>query len=231
MINFRNYLNVTEIVIPNDIQLSSKNFSNAFKSMKNIIVSEFNHPSVTNIYSTYYSCYNLTGSPVCGKNVINMANAYYSCYNLTGSPICGNNVTNMANAYYFCNNLTGSPACSNSVTNMRYAYYGCTKLAGFPACGNSVTDMRSAYYNCYNLNAGTFYFKSNKISKAYNCFYNKNNSRRYNIHVPSNSITLNTFLINNSDSLVGQNITWTNAGTYYYNKAYNIYIYPNSSLS
>jgi len=55
----------------------------------------------------------------------------------------------------------------------------------------------------------------------------KNNSRRYNIHCYNNSNTLNTLLINNNAySIVGANITWTNAGTYYYNTAYNIYIYP-----
>jgi hypothetical protein len=32
-------------------------------------------------------------------------------------------------------------------------------------------------------------------------------------------------------SLVGAAITWTNAGSYQYNKTYNIYIYPVSNVA
>jgi hypothetical protein len=98
--------------------------------------------------------------------------------------------------------------------------------------------MYYAYNNCSNLNAGTFYFYAKNISNATNCFYGKNNSRRYNIHVPANSKTLNTFIINNTSSLVGKAITWntvTSASTgqivEWYNTAYNIWIYANSAMA
>jgi hypothetical protein len=34
-----------------------------------------------------------------------------------------------------------------------------------------------------------------------------------------------------TNSLVGAAITWTNAGSYYYNTTYNIYIYSNTSMT
>ena len=136
----------------------------------------------------------------------------------------------MSRAYDGCDNLTGSPVCGNKVTDMSSAYYYCYNLTGNPVCGNNVTNISGAYYGCRNLKAGTSYFYSHNVSNATCCFYGKNNSRRYNIHVPANSTTLNTFLKNDANSIVGVAITWTNQGTYYYNATYNIYIYPNSSL-
>jgi hypothetical protein len=91
--------------------------------------------------------------------------------------------------------------------------------------------MSYAYYNCNRLSASTVYWYSKNISNATNCFYGKNNSRRYNIHVPANSTTLNTLLINNTYSIVGAAITWTKSGSYYYNTAYNIRIYANTSMA
>ena len=165
-------------------------------------------------------------------NITNMRGTYYNCPNLTGSPVCGEKVTNMAYAYYNCCNLTGNPVCGNKVTNMYYAYRNCTNLTGSPVCGNNVTNMAWTYYNCKNLNAGTFYFYSKNVTDARNCFYGKNNSRRYNIHVPANSTTFNTFIINNTRrSLVGATITWINNGTCWYNPKYNIYIYANTSMA
>ena len=143
-----------------------------------------------------------------------------------------NNVTNMYHTCRNCRNLTGSPVCGNNVTNMANAYWDCRNLTGSPACGSSVTDMANTYKNCKNLNAGTFYFYSKNVADARNCFYGKNNSRRYNIHVPANSTTFNTFIINNTRrSLVGATITWTNNGTCWYNTTYNLYIYANTSMA
>ena len=187
--------------------------------------------NVTSMYMTYYNCYNLTGSPVCGNNVTSMDYTYLKCSNLTGSPVCGPNVTNMYDAYRNCTNLTGNPVCGNNVTNMCHTYYNCHKLTGNPVCGSNVTNMYMTYYNCHKLTGNAIYIYSKNISNAAGCFYGKNNSRRYNIHVPANSTTLNTFLINNTSSLVGSTITYTNDGTCWYNTAYNIYIYTIKSLS
>ena len=165
------------------------------------------------------------------ENVTSMINTYYFCGNLTGSPICGNNVINMWSTYCNCYKLTGSPVCGDKVTMMYQTYYNCTNLTGAPVCGVNVTNMQGAYYNCKKLNAGTFYFYSKVVSDARSCFQNKNNFRRYNIHVPANSTTLNTFIINNTNSIVGKAITWTKMSTYYYNRTYNIYIYPNTSMA
>ena len=67
MMNFRQYTNVTEVVIPNNIKLSSGYFNNAFGGMYNLVTSEFNHPCVTDMKHTYYGCINLTSSPACGN--------------------------------------------------------------------------------------------------------------------------------------------------------------------
>ena len=140
-------------------------------------------------------------------------------------------MTDMRNAYSYCYNLTGSPVCGDNVTNMSYTYYNCSNLTGSPVCGNNVTNMASAYYNCRNLNAGTFYFRAKNITNIAKCFYGKNTSRRYNIHIPAGSKTLNLiYNTTNAYSIVGATITWTNSGQNFYNTTYNIYIYANSSL-
>jgi hypothetical protein len=90
--------------------------------------------------------------------------------------------------------------------------------------------MNYTYKDCTNIAAGTYIFYSNNISSAQGCFEGKLNNRRFNIHVPNNSKTLNTFIINNNLSLVNNNITWTKSGRNYYNTVYNIYIYANTSL-
>ena len=227
MINFRRYNNVTKIVIPDKMRLSNNNFSNAFNNMRNLI--SVNIPSnVENLSNTYINCINLTDSPVCGDKVINMASAYSGCSNLTGSPVCGEKVTDMFRAYSDCSNLTGSPVCGNNVKSMFHVYSGCSNLTGSPVCGNNVTDMDDTYYNCPNL-FGNGYFYSNKVAKIKNCFYGRNTSNRLNLYVPANSTTLNTCLYNNTYSMVGTNITWTDdtaTNGRYYNTQYNIYIYP-----
>ena len=206
------------------------NMSGAYISCYNLTGSPVCGDNVTSMSSAYSSCYNLTGSPVCGDNVTSMYFTYNSCYNLTGSPVCGDNVTDMYCTYRNCYNLTGSPVCGNNVTNMAYAYTDCYNLTGSPVCGNNVTNMYYTYYNCRNL-TGNAYFYSSSVTNVRYCFYNKNNSIRLNLYVPSNSTTNTTIHYNNSYSLVGTSITWTNAGTYQYNTTYNIYIYPVANVA
>ena len=136
----------------------------------------------------------------------------------------------MANTYYYCSNLTGSPVCGNNVTNMANTYFGCSNLTGSPVCGENVTNMYNTYYNCKNL-SGNGYFYSANINNARNCFRGKNNSKRLNIYVPSDSTTLTTMLYSTTYSLVGAAITWTNEGAYHYNTAYNLYIYPVANVA
>jgi hypothetical protein len=187
--------------------------------------------NVTSMLATYCQCRSLVGSPVCGPNVTTLQSTYLNCSNLTGSPVCGPNVTTMAGTYAGCVNLTGSPVCGNKVTSLQQAYQNCRNLTGLPVCGPRVTSIAHAYANCPNLSAGTSYFYSPNIATVAGCFFGKNNSRRYNIHVPADSKTLNTiYSITTPLSIVGANITWTNNGVNFYNTAYNIYIYANSSM-
>jgi hypothetical protein len=61
------------------------------------------------------------------------------------------------------------------------------------------------------------------------CFYGRNIANRLNLYVHTNSITLNTALCTNSDSMMAQTVTWTNdiaTNGCYYSSTYNIYIYP-----
>ena len=212
-------------------------------------------PNVTNMDSTYYNCWNLNGSPVCGPNVTDMRSAYYNCVNLTGSPVCGPNVASMDSTYYNCQNLTGSPVCGDKVTSMNYAYYNCRNLTGTPVIGSSVSDLSGIYINCVNLSGkvnmtlgtpntyymsdlfygcdklyGDFYIRSNNVGYFNAAFYRTNiaNAGYVNVHVIPNSYTMNRIIntTNSECSIVGANITWTDAGTYYYNTAYKIAIYP-----
>lgn len=205
-------------------------------NMKNIKNVSFNNEiKPISLARWFYNAVNMTyfnWTNFNWNNVTNMAYAYYQCLNLKGSPVCGEKVTNMYYAYFNCINLTGSPVCGNNVTDMSSAYRACINLTGSPVCGNNVTNMSLAYSNCPNLTAGTFYFYAKNIVNARSCFQGKNNARRYNIHVPANSKTLNTFIQNDSStSLVGTTITWTNNGTCWYNTKYNIYIYANTSMA
>ncbi len=116
---------------------------------------------------------------------------------------------------------------------MRHAYSYCYNLTGSPVCGPNVTDMINTYYNCPNIH-GNFYVLSNNINDATNCFGGKDNGKRLNIYVSENSTSLNTCLYNNTSSLVGKNITWTNnynVNKCYYNTVYNIYIYPVNNVT
>ena len=246
--NFCKYSNVTDIVIPNSVFLINNKIDSWFYWMRLLKTVNFNHPDitnmsnayyschslisnpvcgnkVTNMYQTYYYCNNLTGNPICGPNVTSMRSTYDCCYRLTGSPVCGDNITRMEYAYYNCRNLTGSPVCGDNVTNMSYTYFNCSNLIGNPVCGNNVISMYRTYYNCYNL-SGNMYMYSNNVSNMRNCFYGKNNSNRYDIYAHQDTTTWNTLSINNTSSMIGSNITWTNySNGSFYNTAYNIYVY------
>jgi hypothetical protein len=108
---------------------------------------------------------------------------------------------------------------------MVYAYYNCTKLTGSPICGEKVTNM---YYTYAGTNLrGNAYFYSPEVVTVRGCFSNRNNKRRLNIYVLSNSTTNTTVHYTGpSSSLVGASITLEDAGTYQYNTKHNIYIYP-----
>ena len=114
----------------------------------------------------------------------------------------------------------------NSVWS-RSVCYNCRGLIKSAICGDNVTYMGGAYRGCTNIQGDTYFYSSN-ISSIGNCFYNRNTSNMLNIYVQENSTTMNTCLINNTDSITGSSITWTNDSTNnrYYNTSANIYIYP-----
>jgi hypothetical protein len=166
--NFRQYTNVTEIIIPEKVKvinsinmcshmqnlkyvniMSNQIFSlqNSFNNCRQLEISEGCGPNVTNMYGAYQNCYNLT-TAVCGPNVTNMSWAYYNCYNLT-TAVCGPNVMDMYYAYASCRNLT-TAVCGPNVTSMSNAYKNCQNLTT-AVCGPNVTNMSWAYYNCTNL--------------------------------------------------------------------------------
>ena len=201
------------------------NMTHAYYKCNNLTGSPACGDNVTDMALAYYYCHNLTGPLACGDNVTNMTYAYGFCYNLTGTPVCGNNVTDMTHAYHYCYNLTGSPACGDNVTNMAYAYYNCRNLTGSPVCGNNVINMAYAYSLCNNL-WGNAYFLSPNVANVANCFYGRNVRKRLNIYVQAGSTTNIVVHYNKTFSLTGASIKWANAGSYQYNIASNIYIYP-----
>lgn len=203
-----------------------ENFMGAYSNCINLTGSPVCGANVTAMYGTYTNCRNLTGSPVCGPKVTTLGTTYANCINLTGSPVCGANVTSMYAAYQNCTNLTGAPVCGNKVTDFRSAYRYCNKLSGTPVCGPNVNTMDSTYSGCTNLSAGNCYFYSPSVASMNWTFEGRNASRRWNIYVPSNSTTLTTLLASTTKLVTGTPLTWTDAGSYYYNTQQNIYIYP-----
>lgn len=203
MLNFRQYTDMTECYIGNNVTLSTNDFSNAFNNMLN-----------------------LTNSTVPVEKIVNMSCAYINCYNLTGNPVCGANVTDMRRTYYGCTNLTGNPVCGDNVTSLYYAYSGCSNLTGSPVCGNKVTNMGYTYYNCYNI-CGTSFFYSSNVTNIKNCFYGRNTANRLNIYTPVGSTTLTTCLTADANSMFGQAVTWTEdaENACWYNTAFNVYVY------
>ena len=162
---------------------------------------------------------------------VSMSNWFYNARNMTTnidnfSNLNMDNLINMAYAYYSCRNLTGTPVCGKNVTDMHYAYAYCYNLTGAPVCGNNVTNMAYAYYNCKNL-WGDAYVLSPNVTNVASCFYGRNVRKRLNIYVQAGSTTNTVVHYNNMSSLTGGfSIIWTNAGSYQYNTASNIYIYP-----
>ena len=229
MIDFRQYSNLTKVVIPNNVQLSNTRFDSTFMNMKNLQTVEIPYEKITSMFRTFEKCTNLTSSPVCGPNVTEMRNAYYQCANLTGSPVCGDNVRSMRNAYLGCLNLTGAPAVGYFVSDMAGAYEGCTKLTGAPNFGSSIQYINSAYNRCVNL-SGNAYIYATSLTNAAKCFGGRTNPNlisQINIYVRQSSSALNTLLATTAaTSLVGAAITWTNAGNYFYNNRYKLNIYP-----
>ena len=252
---FRNHNSLKNMNVANLNLAKTTNMSYAFATCYNLVGSPICGINVVNMIDTYSRCYNLTGSPICGSNVVNMHGAYYFCNNLTGSPVCGENVNSMYGTYQECRKLTGSPVCGLNVVNLVFTYYNCFNLTGSPVCGNNVINMYGAYYYCNNIignpicgskvtnikyayyksgsqNTGkNAYFYSASITNVQLCFGGKNYSKRLNIYVPMNSTTNTSIHYTNSSSLVGATITWTNAGTYQYNTAYNLYIYPVANVA
>ena len=111
---------------------------------------------------------------------------------------------------------------------MSSSYKSCLNLVGSPVCGANVTKMTYSYYYCSEM-YGNSYFYSPNVSTMTNCFYGRNTANVLSIYTVANSTTMNTILINNTSSLVGAPITWTDDTATtgcYYNTAYNIYIYP-----
>lgn len=196
-----------------------------------------NSRNITNLSYAFNNCTNLTSINNTKEwhmqNVQNMHSIFYNCYSYKGSPMSGPNVIDMRNSYYNCTNLTGAPECGNNVWYMNNAYFNCKSLFGNPVIGSNVHYMSNAYRDCDNIGPNA-YVLGDIVLNAANCFMNKD-SRKLNIFVPENSsFTLNSFLVNNSQSIVGTYITWTNAmdiSGCYYNTQYNTYIYPISNVA
>jgi hypothetical protein len=109
---------------------------------------------------------------------------------------------------------------------MNNTYRNCSNLTGFAICGKNVSYMERTYQGCKNIRENAYFYSEN-IYNVRNCFGNRNTLSRLNLYVKENSRTNTTVHYTNYlSSLVGVNITWNDAGTYQYNEAYNIYIYP-----
>ena len=185
MINFRQYPNMTECVIPESVNFSQEFGSRAFYDMQNLRAVSL--PSSVNIlYRSFYNCNNLRAVNYSGVakeayetfyNCVNLINpilfddgqmyrTYYNCQSLTEA-VCGENTTSLYQTYHNCRNLI-SPVCGENVTDMTSAYRNCVNLTK-AVCGNNVTIMYQAYQNCQNITEAVF---GPKVDQAYSAYSN-----------------------------------------------------------
>ena len=174
--------------------------------------------SVWFLYNTYRDCTNLVfpGGRL-HPSIRSMDNAYRNCINLTETlqerDASYFNTVTMDNTYAGCRNLT-----DGYVTG-----YNLVLTNTFADCPN----LRNVYINTY----------SGKVINAQSMFANKNNSTRLNIYMTDyKSDSFDAFLVNNSNSIVGKDITWTTSisdfgRTMYYNNVYNIYVHSVDDVS
>ena len=151
MLNFKNYTNVTNIYIPNSVNIDP-DLTSRFSGMTNLINCTIPMNNVTSMYNAYNGCTNLT-TAVCGDNVINMAYAYNGCQNLT-TAVCGDNVTNMAYAYKNCRNIQGNTYFySNNISNVKSCFYNrnTSNMLNIYVPSGSTTLTRCLYTNTYSL--------------------------------------------------------------------------------
>ena len=183
--------------------------------------------NVVNMRAAFFNCSKLTGSSFCGPNVDNFSDAFYNCKNITGVCACGPNVTNMSYAYYGCEKTNGGTV-GNNVTNMAYAFYNCKNFSQVPVIGSNVVNMAYAYCNAFSAKTGNIYIFSPNITNVCNCLYRTSIAGKINVYVLANSTTNKTIHCNNSLSVSGSSMYWTNGSGYKYSK--NIYIYPLASV-
>lgn len=121
MINFRQYPTITKVIIPNNVQLSTNDFSNAFSNLIHLQRIEIPMNGVVNITNMCRNCTNLT-TAVCGNNVTNMYSTYQNCTKLT-KVVCGEKVNSMAFTYNNCKNIRGNTYFyPNNITSVRNCF-------------------------------------------------------------------------------------------------------------
>ena len=166
--NFRQYSNVTEIVVPRKVKVSNKNIN--CLEMRNLVIGNIISDSVTNMRYAYVNCTNLT-TAACGNNVIDMTGAYANCNNLT-TAVCGPNVTSMIGAYRGCTNIHGNTYFySNSIANAANCFQGrntSNRLNIYVHAGTT-TNTTVMYTNAYSLVGTTITWTTDT---ANNCSYN-----------------------------------------------------------
>ena len=160
---------------------------------------------------------------ISGSYQSHYTNDFCNCTNLKYVKI-GPNGIYMDNAFNNCTNLT-SAVCTEETITMGSTYYNCTNLTE-AVCGSKVSNISNCYARCINIK-GDAYFYSKDIYNAYRCFYGRNTSNRLNIYIPEvgNSVTTLTDSVS-TNSLTGNEISWTWNTDCCYNTKENIYIYP-----
>jgi hypothetical protein len=86
--------------------------------------------------------------------------------------------------------------------------------------------MEAIYSNIINDVTSCFCVSETYLDEESGEYYTRILPRNLNIYVHKNSLSLNTLLKTNEESIIGTDISWTNNGTYYHNSYFNIYIHP-----
>ena len=204
--------------------------------------------TVTNIFQILYQCRNFNSPIEIPNSVVDMQRAFYAASNFDQPLTIPNSVTNMAYAlalskfnqpiiipesvknmlgcFNQCQRFNHPLNIPDSVTDAGMIFSSCGNLNCPITFGNGVTSIQGAFSNCNNFSNNISIFSKNVTSARIMLGGRvRNNSKRVNIHVPAGSKTYNAMLINTSDSIVGNTISWTGT-SYKYNSQWNIYIYP-----
>lgn len=203
------------------------NYSNMF-----YYCTRFNRPvtigeSAINCNGMFASCWNFNQPVTIPDGVTDLSGMFAACAIFNQPIVIPNSVTSCVKMFSSCDDFNQPITIPNSVTNCRNMFYGCNNFSQSMTVPDSVTDCYRMFVDCENFSKN-IYFKGNKYREVnvVQCVMRYYNYYRVNIFF--NSVFNNKFNANrSSNSIAGDDVTWTTMTNGFYNDTYNIYCYYN----